>query len=49
MGNINFGYHAQFFAATILEWKYLLEPDRFKNIIVSSLLFLKNEKSAVVC
>ena len=48
MADLNFDYHAQFFTATILEWKYLLEPDRFKDIIIDSLLFLKNEKSIVV-
>ncbi|HLX54440.1 MAG TPA: hypothetical protein VKR58_10885, partial [Aquella sp.] len=48
MADLNFDYHAQFFTATILEWKYLLEPDRFKDIIINSLLFLKNEKSIVV-
>jgi len=46
MANINIGYHAQFFTATILEWKYLLEPDRFKDIVVNSLLFLKMKKES---
>ena len=48
MAEINFDYHTQFFTATILEWKQLLKPDRFKDIIISSLLFLKNEESVVV-
>jgi putative transposase len=48
MADINFDYHAQFFTATILEWKHLLKPDTFKDIIINSLLFLKNEKSIVV-
>ena len=48
MADLNFDYHAQFFTATILEWKYLLQPERFKDIIINSLLFLKNEKSIVV-
>jgi len=48
MADINFDYHAQFFTATILEWKHLLKPDKFKDIIIASLLFLKNEKSIVV-
>ncbi len=48
MPAINFDYHAQFFTATILEWRYLLEPDVFKDIIINSLLYLKNEKSIVV-
>ncbi|GAA4102250.1 transposase [Mucilaginibacter panaciglaebae] len=48
MADINFDYHAQFFTATILEWKQLLTRDAFKDIIINSLLFLKNEKSIVV-
>ncbi|WP_214070354.1 transposase [Mucilaginibacter sp. dw_454] len=48
MADINFDYHAQFFTATILEWKLLLKPDVFKDIIINSLLFLKNEGSIVV-
>lgn len=32
--------HPQFFTATILAWKKLLEPDKYKNIIVDSLRFL---------
>lgn len=48
MADINFDYHAQFFTATILEWKQLLKPDRFKDIIINSLLFLKNEESIVI-
>jgi putative transposase len=30
----------QFFTATILEWKRLLKPDKYKDIIISSLQFL---------
>jgi len=48
MADINFDYHPQFFTATILEWKHLLKWDAFKDIIVNSLLFLKNEGSIVV-
>jgi len=48
MTSINFDYHPQFFTATILEWKPLLKEDTFKDIIVKSLLFLKNEGSIVV-
>ena len=48
MAEINFDNHAQFFTATILEWKPILKHDRFKDIIINSLLFLKNEKSIVV-
>lgn len=41
-------YHPQFFTATILEWKYLLKEDEFKDIIIQSLQFLHKEKSIVV-
>ena len=37
-------HYPHFFTATILEWKHLLKPDKFKNIIVDSLRFLVNEK-----
>jgi putative transposase len=30
----------QFFTATILEWKKLLKPEKYKDIIISSLQFL---------
>ena len=45
---INFTYHLQFFTATIFEWKHLLADDKYKNIIIESLLFLKSEKSVVI-
>jgi REP element-mobilizing transposase RayT len=48
MADINFDYHPQFFTATILEWKPLLTDGTYKDIIINSLLFLKNEKSIVV-
>ena len=48
MANINFEYDPQFFNATIQEWKYLLKEDSYKDIIIKSLLFLKNEGSIVV-
>ena len=48
MAEINFDYHPQFFTATILEWKPLLQDDAFKDIIIKSLLFLSNENSIVV-
>jgi putative transposase len=35
-----------FFTATILEWKPLLEKDLYKDIIISSLRFLYNDKRA---
>jgi len=48
MDKINFDYHPQFFTATILEWRPLLTEDVYKDIIIKSLLFLKNEGSIIV-
>jgi putative transposase len=48
MAAINFDHHPQFFTATILEWKHLLKEDSYKDIIIKSLLFLKNEGSIIV-
>ncbi len=48
MNKINFKYHAQFFTATILEWKKLLVNDECKEIIMNSLKFLHQEKSIIV-
>ncbi len=36
--------YAQFFTATIFEWKPLLENKRYKDIIIDSLSFLSSEK-----
>ncbi len=33
-------YHPSFFTATCLEWKKLLKPNKYKDIIVESLKFL---------
>ena len=33
-------YDIQYFTATILDWKHLLKPDKYKNIILDSLYFL---------
>ena len=38
--------YPQFFTATNLEWKKLLTPDKYKDIIISSLRFLVNDKRA---
>ena len=35
--------YPQFFTATIIEWKKLLAPDKYKDIIIDSLRFLVNE------
>jgi len=48
MALINFDYHPQFFTATILEWKPLLKDDAFKDVIIKSLQFLKNEGSVAI-
>ena len=37
-------YWPQFFTATILEWKPLLQQDKYKDEIIKSLHFLVNEK-----
>ena len=36
--------YPQFFTATILEWKNLLKPDKYKDIIINSLRFLVEDK-----
>ena len=40
--------YVQFFTATILEWKYLLKPDKYKQIILDSLRFLVEQKRVKV-
>ena len=41
-------YYPDFFTATILEWKPLLKPDKFKDIIINSVEFLTaNNRVAV--
>ena len=41
-------HHPQFFTATILEWKHLLTEDSFKDIVIDSFRFLKNEGNIVI-
>ncbi len=36
-------YYPDYFTATILEWKHLLKPDKYKEVIISSLQFLVKE------
>ena len=36
--------YPDYFTATILQWKHLLKPDKYKDIIVSSLQFLVKEQ-----
>ena len=45
---MNFEHYPQFFTATILEWKPLLENDTYKQIIVDSLQFMVKEKRVTV-
>ncbi len=40
--------YPQFFTATNLQWKRLLKPDKYKNIIIGSLRFLVNSKRVKV-
>ncbi|WP_369426430.1 hypothetical protein [Pontibacter anaerobius] len=40
--------HIAFFTATILEWKHLLKPDKYKQIIVDSLGYLVEQKRVKV-
>ncbi|MBV9963753.1 MAG: transposase [Parafilimonas sp.] len=37
-------YYPDFYTATILEWKPVLQPDKFKDIIINSLQFLVENK-----
>ena len=37
-------YHPQYFTVTILDWQHLLKPDKYKDIIITSLQFLVKEK-----
>ena len=41
-------YYPQFFTATILDWKPLLKEDKYKDIIVSSIKFLVDNKRVKV-
>jgi REP element-mobilizing transposase RayT len=40
--------YPQFFTATNLGWKKLLKPDKYKDIVISSLRFLVNDKRAKI-
>ena len=41
-------YHPEFYTATILEWKHLLKPDKYKDIIIETLRFLvTNERARI--
>ena len=38
--------YSHFFTATNLEWKKLLEPNKYKDIVINSLRFLTEDKRA---
>ena len=40
--------YPQYFTATNLEWKRLLKPDKYKDIVTSSLRFLVTDKRAKI-
>ena len=40
--------HIFFFTATIVEWKHLLKPDKYKQLIVDSLKYLVSEQKIVL-
>ena len=40
--------YPNYFTATILEWKKLLKPNKYKDIIISSLRFLVNDNRAKI-
>ena len=40
--------YPHFFTATILEWKKLLKPDKYKDIIIESMRFLVNDKRVII-
>ncbi|WP_299818165.1 transposase [uncultured Pontibacter sp.] len=40
--------HIAFFTATILEWKHLLKPDKYKRIIIDSLRYMVEQKRVKV-
>ena len=46
--HLNYSHHPQFFTATILQWKHLLKQDEYKDILIRSLQFLKNESSILI-
>ena len=40
--------YPHFFTATILEWKKLLKPDKYKDVIIESMRFLVIEKRVII-
>lgn len=48
-GNLQQRYTDLYFTtATVRDWKHLLRPDKYKNVIVESLAYLAREKSVSV-
>lgn len=45
---MNFKHYPQFFTATCLNWKLLLQNDAYKDIILCSLKFIAEDKRAVI-
>ena len=43
-----FTAHPQFLTATIYQWKHLLKPDKYKEVVVDSLRFLVKEERVIV-
>lgn len=48
MSEITLNQYPQFFTATVLEWKHLLANDTYKDIIISSLQFLVNDRRVTI-
>ena len=40
--------YPHFFTATNLEWKKLLQPDKYKDIIIDSMKFLVSDKRVII-
>jgi hypothetical protein len=36
-------HHPQYFTATILEWKHLLQPEKYKDVVIDSINSRKKE------
>ena len=45
---MNFKHYPQFFTATILYWKHLLQNNAYKDIIIESMKFIVDDKRATI-
>ncbi len=45
---MQFKHYPQFFTATILEWKHLLQNDNYKQVIINSLKYLVDDNRVTV-